>query len=622
MTPLSPLGTAALEYARQGLAVFPLGVKSKKPLTHDGFHSATTNPDTIRQWWTAAPNANIGGVPASAGLVALDIDSPSCWSVAMSMGLLSEPTHRVTTGMSQPGAETAHLYFRHPAPARDTKLGGVIVVRGAHGYVVLPPSIHPVTGQVYTSDTVLGDAIDLPERAAIALLTATTPAASSERVSVALSTPIQQGGRHDAAVSVAGKLAAHGFVNDDGWGLLRGWNATACTPPLDEDELRDVWEYAARREGDKRASKAAATADVDLSGLSEPHTPDRARTILRVSELMQEPPTIPYLVHELLPEQGLGVLWAPAGAGKTFTTLDIALHVALGRPWQGRATKAAPVLWVVGEGFLGMRARVAAWCAEHSTDPRELEDTFVVRRIAWDITSQASRYEVLLETEAMQIRPALVVIDTLSSNGPAGFDDSNTRDMKALMDAARAIRDTYPATVLFTHHSGHDTTRMRGSTDQIGAVDVSLKLTPGKDGAVTLAVEKARDFAKPEPIALTLVPAHGAQVVRSGEPVDLSALVASTKVATLTLLGALYDHGRPLRPKELEHASGLGKYVYEAITECVSQQYVIVHTLGGSKSYELSDAGTRLVRSNRPTPVTPMPNPATLAGQIGQVLVR
>jgi hypothetical protein len=342
---LSLFGLAAVEHARQGMAVFPLAPRSKMPLFSKeqggrGFLDATTDPEQIRAWWTAHPRANIGGVPASAGLVALDIDSPSCWSVAMSLGLLSEPTHRVTTGMSQPGAETAHLYFRHPAPASDTKLGGVIIVRGARGYVVLPPSIHPVTGQAYTSDTSILDAVDLPDRAAIALMASAAPAAATQRATDALTAPtVTPGDRHAALVSVAGKLAAHGLTGEEGRALLHGFNATRCSPPKDAAEVDDVWEFAARRETTKRAERAAVHAEVDLSALAPPTPPPPARrTILRVSELLQEPERIDFLVDDLLPRHGLGVLWAPSGAGKTFTTLDIGAPVARARhPSRARA---------------------------------------------------------------------------------------------------------------------------------------------------------------------------------------------------------------------------------------------------------------------------------------------
>ncbi|WP_309671063.1 AAA family ATPase [Gemmatimonas sp.] len=89
--------------------------------------------------------------------------------------------------------------------------------------------------------------------------------------------------------------------------------------------------------------------------------------ILLPSELMAETDTLEYHVHQVLPVCSLITLWAPSGIGKTFVMLDLALHVAAGKPWHGLAVQQAPVLYVVGEGFAGMRSRVAAWCAEHDT---------------------------------------------------------------------------------------------------------------------------------------------------------------------------------------------------------------------------------------------------------------
>ncbi len=66
---------AALEYAGYGWPVFPVhGIRNdrctcrkescqspgKHPLTPNGLKDATTDPTTIRSWWTAHPNANIG----------------------------------------------------------------------------------------------------------------------------------------------------------------------------------------------------------------------------------------------------------------------------------------------------------------------------------------------------------------------------------------------------------------------------------------------------------------------------------------------------------------------------------------------------------------------------------
>jgi Bifunctional DNA primase/polymerase, N-terminal len=57
--------TAALAYAKQGFAVFPLAPRSKLPLIparegSHGLHDATTDLDQIGAWWTAHPTANIG----------------------------------------------------------------------------------------------------------------------------------------------------------------------------------------------------------------------------------------------------------------------------------------------------------------------------------------------------------------------------------------------------------------------------------------------------------------------------------------------------------------------------------------------------------------------------------
>ncbi len=595
---LSAFGMAALEYARQGMAVFPLIPKSKKPLTANGFHDATTNAQQIEQWWQANPTANIGGVPASCGLIALDVDSPSCWSLAQSLGLLSEPTHRVTTGLSQPGAETVHLYFRHPAPEKDTQIGGTIIVRGSRGYVVLPPSIHPVTGMAYVTDTTLADAVALPDRAAIALMAQqSTAAIAAHTTQVLQAETVTAGGRHAALVTTAGKLAAHGMSDGDALAMLHGYNLRVCSPPKSSQEVDDIWQYVIEREASKRAEVAARRALVDLTGFlatpARPATP--SRTLIRVSELMQGPATIPYLVDHLLPEDGLGVLWAAAGVGKTFTALDLALHVATGKAWQGRAVKQCAVLYAVGEGFQGMRARVWAWCVEHQIQPDQLEDSFNTRRVSWDITSQAARYDVALELSELAVTPRLVVIDTLSSNAPSGFDDNSTKDMKALMDAARTLRDTGPATVLFTHHTGHETSRMRGSTDAIGAVDVSLhlKITSGKGRE--LVVAKARDFEAPPPIPLQLVPIHGAQVVRGGESVDLSALQAPPSLTDI--LRTLADAGRPLKTTEWQRESGKAGSQFYALRKQAVEQHLVMETPAGTV---LSDAGLLTIESTKP----------------------
>ena len=50
-----------------------------------------------------------------------------------------------------------------------------------------------------------------------------------------------------------------------------------------------------------------------------------------------------YLVKGLLPDSGLAVIWGPPKCGKSFWTMDIAFHVALGWEYRGRRVQQVTV---------------------------------------------------------------------------------------------------------------------------------------------------------------------------------------------------------------------------------------------------------------------------------------
>lgn len=138
----NPLLSAALSYAERGWPVLPLHPEEKAPdgkLVPRGLHDATCDERTIRAWWEASPRANIG-IRTGGGIDVLDVDGPR--------SLLSD----ISASPIVPGAlvETGrgfHLYFACGGlPSRAALLAG-IDVKGAGGYVVAPPSIHPSGSQ-------------------------------------------------------------------------------------------------------------------------------------------------------------------------------------------------------------------------------------------------------------------------------------------------------------------------------------------------------------------------------------------------------------------------------------------------------------------------------------------
>lgn len=71
------LSVAALEYAAMGWKIFPVYPLDKNPIgayVPNGFKDATTDADTIRDWWKREPKANIGLWCAASGIIALDAD--------------------------------------------------------------------------------------------------------------------------------------------------------------------------------------------------------------------------------------------------------------------------------------------------------------------------------------------------------------------------------------------------------------------------------------------------------------------------------------------------------------------------------------------------------------------
>ena len=124
--------------------MFPCEPGGKAPLTYNGFWDATTDSRRIATWWGRWPGANIG-VPTgeSSGLLVLDVDPrdggrESLVELGRAAGPLPE------TSRARTGGGGVHVFFRYPSgeEVRNStgRLGPGLDVRGAGGYVVVPPS--------------------------------------------------------------------------------------------------------------------------------------------------------------------------------------------------------------------------------------------------------------------------------------------------------------------------------------------------------------------------------------------------------------------------------------------------------------------------------------------------
>jgi len=153
----------ALQYARMGFKVLPLYEKKKNPLTRNGFHDASIDPNQIEHWWTQWPRANIGIVLERHAVIDIDVhDKSKNGFVSLAEFDLPE-TVAVNTASGG-----RHYFFKIKDGQKvDRKPGfrnGIDIL--VNGYVVAPCSVNEEGGK-YTwmegcSPDVIGFA-DLPD---------------------------------------------------------------------------------------------------------------------------------------------------------------------------------------------------------------------------------------------------------------------------------------------------------------------------------------------------------------------------------------------------------------------------------------------------------------------------
>jgi len=64
----------ALKCSSDGVSAFPCNPQNKQPLVAQGFHAASTDPNIIKDWWNANPDALIGCPCGENGFFAVDLD--------------------------------------------------------------------------------------------------------------------------------------------------------------------------------------------------------------------------------------------------------------------------------------------------------------------------------------------------------------------------------------------------------------------------------------------------------------------------------------------------------------------------------------------------------------------
>lgn len=525
---------AALDAARRGFAVFPLVPNAKTPALKNWQNLATTDTTQLEAWWAQWPEANIGIVTTP--YLVVDIDPWKGGDATAELLALTEDFPK--TLCSRSGRGGSHMIYALPehvvVRGGADKLGKGIDIKSWGGLIAAPGSAIKEGTYAWLNDRPMAIApqwlIDRckaakpkKDNAGKRLVDEDGEAIDRAFEWLASRSPsAEKGNRGYTAYQVACRLYEVGVSRSTCVELLGEWSETRCDPPMDAADVAHAAQSAENNMQNAIGSKhsmAPGFEAVEIGPLSVIPSTERPREkffIWRADEAAARALSAPRksLIEGVLQCEGEAVMVGAPGGGKTFLALDMSYHVAKGLSWAGRDVTQGSVVYIATEAQEGINARVAALERHYGA----LGDTplYVIPCPADLAHGTADTYALVdLIQKKCGDTVALVVIDTLA-RAISGGDDSNAKDMGAVIMAAGFIRYTLHTATLLIHHPGKDETKgARGSSHLLGAVDTEMVLKRGE-----LRVTKQRDMVLEAPIRFKLEPVrigldHKGREVRS-----------------------------------------------------------------------------------------------------------
>jgi hypothetical protein len=205
---------------------------------------------------------------------------------------------------------------------------------------------------------------------------------------------------------------------------------------------------------------------------------------------------VEWLIDGVLVAGSFSALYGPPGSFKSFMALDIAEAIATGRSWMGReVTKPGAVLYLAGEGFGGVGARIKAIKIHHQTE--DGAPIYVVRHQLNLRSSQedfnALMMAVVTLVEETGVEFKLAIVDTLA-RAFGGGNENDSGEMMGFVVSMGKIQEFLKCALMVLHHSGKNAALgMRGSSSLLGAVDSELELLRFEDqmkGILTITKQK------------------------------------------------------------------------------------------------------------------------------------
>ena len=486
LDPPSSCLDAALEYAGRGWRVLPLWWPTSSgrcacpdpACEHSGKHpiglavphglkDASTNADTIREWWERFRFANVGLTTGPDSFDVLDVDGPDGEGSLSALVALHGPLPE--TGETRTGRGRQILFAPSGLPCSTSKLGKGLDTKGAGGYVVAPPSRH-ATGKLYTrtreglalAPRWLGEALARaeaapaprpPRTASTGAPTAYGAAALSSAASRVSSAPA--GVRNDTLNREAhslGQLIAGGELEEAEAVAVLSDAANAAGLPDAEARKTIASGIAAGKTTPRGASPRAPRGSPRKAG--DEGATSRAPAVLPALVRLADvtPEAVEWLWPGRVPLGKLSILEGDPGLGKSTAALDLAARASRGEPLPGGGLFGpCPVVLLSAEDGLGdtIRPRLDAAGAD-------VARIFALRAVvAADGAESLPTIDGNLDAIADAVRKTgarLVVIDPLMAYLGGDVNTYRDQDVRRALAPLSKMADDTGAAVLVVRH--------------------------------------------------------------------------------------------------------------------------------------------------------------------------
>lgn len=225
-------------------------------------------------------------------------------------------------------------------------------------------------------------------------------------------------------------------------------------------------------------------------------TPDGNNILFTAADALCAQPPLEWCVEGLLPLSSVSMLVGAPGAKKTFLAIDLAVCVAMGKPWLGKPVRQGPVIFVDEQiGPHALKSRFNAALQAHGAGPET--PLYFTSLANYNLRENESANNFTDFVESWQ--PSIVIIDSFS-NLLQGANESSLGAVLPVLFNLRMLAEFNHAAVLVTHH-----TNRHGVFQGSSAISASMDLILAVESAPSetlIQIQPAKSrFVAPPPFS-------------------------------------------------------------------------------------------------------------------------